>query len=208
MADEPLDQQEVINGLMKPPVNPAHPPEAVANLIRSLAGGAVKRGLDWVKTPGLAMQGTPPTTPGMWSDEDEAKQQINQNHLNNWAFGTAANEVFWPRPGGAGQVTSGATFPKGYHEAVPMEQRLSGKGISHPGYRWEIVDRQSGKTVGEPYTNKIRARGRMDKLDNDYGAYRYNHQAVQAQTLTKEEEAFLKEKGLFEPGGWGQVPKD
>lgn len=38
---------------------------------------------------------------------------------------------------------------------------------------YEIVDRHTGEVVSQPYRNKKRARTRADKLDNDYGAYRY-----------------------------------
>lgn len=36
-----------------------------------------------------------------------------------------------------------------------------------------IIDRQTGNQVGKPYNNKARARSRADKLDNEYGGYRF-----------------------------------
>jgi hypothetical protein len=39
--------------------------------------------------------------------------------------------------------------------------------------KYIVVDRKTGEQVGKPYSNKNRARSRVDKLDNDYGAYRY-----------------------------------
>jgi hypothetical protein len=39
--------------------------------------------------------------------------------------------------------------------------------------RWAIVDRHTRVQVGALYTSKSRARARADKLDNEYGAYRY-----------------------------------
>lgn len=39
--------------------------------------------------------------------------------------------------------------------------------------KYQIVDRHTGKYVGKPYSNKTRARNRRDKLDNEYGGYRY-----------------------------------
>lgn len=50
---------------------------------------------------------------------------------------------------------------------------MIGTGISHPGYRHDIVDKQTGKVVGVAYSNKRRAYTRVDKLDNEYGGYRY-----------------------------------
>lgn len=90
----------------------------------------------------------------------------------------------------------GADFPKGYYDKVPTERRLSPNGISHPGFRWEIVDRQTGKVVGGPNTNRVRTNRSVDRMDNKYGGYRYNARSVKAETLTEEETAFLKEHGL------------
>lgn len=55
---------------------------------------------------------------------------------------------------------------------APLEHRLKGTGVSHPGYVWDVVDKQTGKVVGT-YNNSRRATTRVDKLDNEYGAYRY-----------------------------------
>lgn len=44
--------------------------------------------------------------------------------------------------------------------------------------KYIIIDRHTGETVGKPYTSKNRARGRVDKLDNEYGGYRYSVRAV------------------------------
>lgn len=38
--------------------------------------------------------------------------------------------------------------------------------------KFVVIDRQTGLTVGTYGTSK-RARNRVDKLDNEYGAYRY-----------------------------------
>jgi len=42
------------------------------------------------------------------------------------------------------------------------------------GYR--IIDRQTGRQIGKEYSvkNRKRARTRVDKLDNEYGGYRYS----------------------------------
>lgn len=36
-----------------------------------------------------------------------------------------------------------------------------------------IIDRHTMEQVGKPYTVRSKARARVDKLDNAYGAYRY-----------------------------------
>lgn len=41
-----------------------------------------------------------------------------------------------------------------------------------------IIDRHTMLQVGRPYTNRSRARARVDKLDNQYGAYRYSVHTV------------------------------
>lgn len=43
---------------------------------------------------------------------------------------------------------------------------------------WEIIDGQTGQRVGKPYKNKSRARRRVDRLDNEYGAYRYQARPI------------------------------
>ena len=38
--------------------------------------------------------------------------------------------------------------------------------------KYQVVDKQTGAVKGM-YVSRIRARNRADKLDNEYGAYRY-----------------------------------
>lgn len=45
--------------------------------------------------------------------------------------------------------------------------------------KYAVIDRQTGQQVGKPYTSKNRARGRVDKLDNEYGAYRYTIRVIE-----------------------------
>jgi hypothetical protein len=47
-----------------------------------------------------------------------------------------------------------------------------------PTQAYEVVDSKTGKVMGKPYNSRSRARGRADKLDNDYGAYRYKVRRV------------------------------
>lgn len=44
--------------------------------------------------------------------------------------------------------------------------------------QYEVYDRQTGVAVGKPYSDAKRARTRRDKLDNEYGAYRYGVRPV------------------------------
>jgi hypothetical protein len=43
---------------------------------------------------------------------------------------------------------------------------------------FEVVDSRTGKVMGKPYNSRSRARSRADKLDNEYGAYRYKVRRV------------------------------
>lgn len=47
---------------------------------------------------------------------------------------------------------------------------------------YEIIDRQTGQRVGTTYKCRKRATTRADKLDNEYGAYRYTVRPVQEDT--------------------------
>lgn len=38
---------------------------------------------------------------------------------------------------------------------------------------YKIIDRQTGKQVGKDYSCRRKASTRVDKLDNEYGGYRY-----------------------------------
>lgn len=44
---------------------------------------------------------------------------------------------------------------------------------------YKVIDRQTGLQVGKDYTSKARARSRADKLDLEYGAYRYSVRTVE-----------------------------
>lgn len=43
---------------------------------------------------------------------------------------------------------------------------------------FEIVDSKTGKVVGKPYNSRSRARARVDRLDNEYGGYRFKVRKV------------------------------
>lgn len=45
---------------------------------------------------------------------------------------------------------------------------------------FEIIDRNTGVRVGNPYKQLRRASGRADRLSLEYGAYRYFARRVQA----------------------------
>ena len=44
--------------------------------------------------------------------------------------------------------------------------------------KYAVIDRQTGLQVGKDYTSKNRARSRADKLDLQYGAYRYSVRTI------------------------------
>jgi hypothetical protein len=50
--------------------------------------------------------------------------------------------------------------------------------------QYEIYDIKTGKTVGKPYISRSKARTRADRLDNEYGAYRYKVRPI-GSTLTE-----------------------
>lgn len=43
---------------------------------------------------------------------------------------------------------------------------------------YEIIDRHTGERIGGTYQSRSRAQLRADKLDNEYGAYRYSVRLV------------------------------
>ena len=70
-----------------------------------------------------------------------------------------------------GEVEWFKAHPKESVELPPVEPIA-------PLPTYEVVDSRTGKVMGKPYTSKSRARARADKLDNDYGAYRYKVRKV------------------------------
>lgn len=47
-----------------------------------------------------------------------------------------------------------------------------------PEPTYEIVDSKTGKVLGKPYNSRSRARARVDRLDNEYGGYRFKVRRV------------------------------
>lgn len=45
--------------------------------------------------------------------------------------------------------------------------------------KYQVIDRKTGQNVGKPYSNKKRAKSRAEKLDLDYGAYRYGVKEIE-----------------------------
>lgn len=65
-----------------------------------------------------------------------------------------------------------------------------------------IVDAHTGERVGKPYTGKNarkRARTRMDKLDNEYGAYRYQVKRFDTETGETRPAFHVAEDTVFDP---------
>ena len=73
-----------------------------------------------------------------------------------------------------------------YHElknTIAHVHKIAEDGIPpvepvQPVAAFEIVDSKTGKVLGKPYSSRSRARARADKLDNEYGAYRYKVRRV------------------------------
>lgn len=49
--------------------------------------------------------------------------------------------------------------------------------------KYIIIDRHTGDQMGKPYTDKNRARNRANKLDLQYGAYRYTVKQIEVKGL-------------------------
>jgi len=43
---------------------------------------------------------------------------------------------------------------------------------------YKIIDTKTGLQIGKDYSSRSRANRRVDKLDNEYGGYRYSVRAV------------------------------
>lgn len=63
---------------------------------------------------------------------------------------------------------------------VHKEGFAGGGRISKAVRKWRIWDTKEKVWASKPYSNKNRARTRMDKLDNEYGAYRYQVKEIES----------------------------
>lgn len=99
-------------------------------------------------------------------------------------------------PGEADALRAGIKLPKEYYEAVPIDRRMQRTGISHPGVRWEVYDPKTGKVMRSDIQTSSGANLSKDRLDNKYGAYRYQTRPTLATNPTDEETQFLQSKGL------------
>src|SRR6266478_4702504 len=103
-------------------------------------------------------------------------------------------------PAEANTLRAGLKLPPNYYDKVPMEMRMSRKGVSHPGLRWEVYDSKTGEVVRKDLTTRSGASMAQDRLDNKYGGYKYQVRPTQAKELTESEAQFLKDKGIsFDP---------
>ncbi len=62
----------------------------------------------------------------------------------------------------------------GYSDAADKAWKLVQIHLSRSAKMYKIIDRKTGQQVGALYSFRTRARSRADKLDNEYGAYRYS----------------------------------
>lgn len=46
-----------------------------------------------------------------------------------------------------------------------------------------IIDGKTGQQIGKPYQSRRRASARVDRLDNEYGAYRYRVKPIYQETI-------------------------
>lgn len=82
-------------------------------------------------------------------------------------------------------------FPPGYFDRVPRERRQMGAGLSHPGFRWQIME--NGKAIGTPQMNKIKASQRADKMTSTYNTrYTVAPRPAGETELTPSERSYLQ----------------
>ena len=180
---------------------------SIEEMVKALQGGvSAQPGV----TPQAAMQVLSDADPdpiNFWQQFAASKGPYNPmqgfNPLipdPNALVGSVAGPVVAGKWGASGSQQAPGGYPKGYLDKVPVERRIARTGVSHPGYRFEVYDKRTGQAVGQPYSNSGRARGRVDKLDNQYGGYKYGTRPVQTsvENLTETEVKWLKDAGFLE----------
>jgi hypothetical protein len=94
--------------------------------------------------------------------------------------------------------TGDAKLPQGYYDKIPLDMRLSRSGTepSHPGFRFEVYDPTTGKTMRKDIMTSSGATKTLDNLDNKYGGYKYRKRMIKASNLTDNESKFLKDNNI------------
>ena len=122
----------------------------------------------------------------------EARPAVKQLEINPADYKKAIN------PGDLKSVSP----PEGYYDKIEAT-RFGGTGISHPGYRHEVYDRETGDKIGT-FSSSFRAARKI--ADTEEGSSRYQQIMVKANRLTPKETKFLKDNNLYEEYTNGPKP--
>lgn len=133
-----------------------------------------------------------------WTQDVASQNQIvTQDPVFTTAYGTLrhTNDEYTKVPPAQ---SADVKLPDGYYDKIPQERRLSRSSTepSHPGYRWEVFDPQTGKVMRKDIMTRVGASTTMHNLDNKYGGYRYRVRMVKANKRTENEEKFLLDNGI------------
>ena len=138
--------------------------EASADIVppsgQPIAPGATQSGTPQTTKPSATTQPTTTTPPNQGTADPRGVQVRNP----------VTGKMEWMQPTNAMAGKQGAP--------APGAQQVAENDTPTESVKYEVVDRQTGKVVGGPYSTLSRARAVVDKKDNAYGAYRYTARRI------------------------------
>lgn len=170
--------------------------------------GDVGLGGDGGPTPPTRPQGRPTNgrsaaidaaeeaNPRQPADQGEKRQGFRQYGTNQGEAGPKDSALRSVRrtegvPPEEAQTKNLEAFPKNYFDRVPRERRQMGAGLSHPGFRWQIME--NGSPIGTPQMNKMKANARADKMTSTYNTrYTVAPRPAGESELTPSERSYLQ----------------
>jgi|AntRauTorcE11897_2_1112592.scaffolds.fasta_scaffold00078_48 hypothetical protein len=114
--------------------------------------------------------------------EDEKAEFINKVYKSSGISKTALTAAYERGKGAADSDATAIPLAKAHVYSYVSEHKVS--EASEGPFR--IWDRKAKTWVGKPYSSRKRATSRADRLDNEYGGYRYSVRLVHPQDTNKE----------------------
>jgi hypothetical protein len=119
-------------------------------------------------------------------DKGISQQQISRIDALQKRMDSYVDKICDPKTSPKGREFLKAKLRDDYHElkdVIEHVHKIAEDSVPPvepvaPIEAFEVVDSKTGKVVGKPYSSRSRARARVDKLDNEYGGYRFKVRRV------------------------------
>lgn len=107
------------------------------------------------------------------SDKSLSPQRVRQIDALQQRMTSFVDKIMDPATSQQGKEFLKAKLRTDYNVMKDAIGEALAEGEISEAEQFEVFDKHTGKTVSGPYMSRVRASRRVDKLDNEYGAYRY-----------------------------------